>query len=228
MAGLCPPVLCDAAGWEGKTSANPCDLWQGFADKQLVPKECATSTDSALESKDLNPGLRLLKLVRGVWSRCKLPHEHKMRRLCMLKSHVCSLKGEASPRAQRASVQDIDPSCSGREELCPAAGCSGACESSVRKGQKCKGAWGLQGSLWCLWQPLCSLWLQRGERSLAKSNCACTAERVTGLKSAPSWKCKFARAECKCWCVLLMLIQQHGGNFHISLTVHGPTPLRPP
>lgn len=83
-------------------SANPCNLWQGFDDRRLVPKERATSTDSALESKALNPGLRHLKLLPGVWPRCKLPHEHKMRKLWMFKSHVCSLK-ETFPSAQHAS-----------------------------------------------------------------------------------------------------------------------------
>lgn len=69
-------------------------------------------------------------------------------------------------------------------------------------------------------QPLAS---EKGKRSLDKSNC------TVGLKCAPSWKCKFARTECKCRCVLLMLIQQHGGNFHISLTVQGrPAALSPP
>lgn len=124
-------------------SANPCNLWQGFADKQLVPKECATSTDSARESKALNPGLRLLKLLPGVWSRCKLPHEHKMRRLRTFKSHVRSLKERCSfractaciqPRVRCVWIQDMVPICSGQS--CALLFCAvlGASESPVRKG----------------------------------------------------------------------------------------------
>lgn len=154
-------MLCDAAEWEGKTSANPHNLWQGFADKQLVPKECVTSTDSALESKDLNPGLRLLRFVPGVWSRCKLPHGHKVRRLSKLKSHLCRLKERHLPEHSTHQFRIRIPA-SQAGKNCALLLC--ACEPSVRKGKKSKGIWGLQGSLWCQRQPLCSLWLQRRER----------------------------------------------------------------
>ena len=75
-------------------------------------------------------------------------------------------------------------------------------------------------------EPLYSLCLQQNGRGPSvKSNCARMAEGAAGLKSAPSWKCLFVRAESICRGVLLTLISQRGGNFHISLRVHDPTPL---
>lgn len=46
----------------------------------------------------------------------------------------------------------------------------------------------------------------KGRGLSVKSNCVCMAERATGLKSAPSWKCLFATAESICRSVLLTLI----------------------
>lgn len=166
-------------------SANPCNLWQGFADKQLVPKECATSTDSARESKALNPGLRLLKLLPGVWSRCKLPHEHKMRRLRTFKSHVRSLKERCSfractaciqPRVRCVWIQDMVPICSGQS--CALLFCAvlGASESPVRKGnpkelRDSRGHCSVNG--WHWWNPSSASGFSKGvgggrERSLGQ------------------------------------------------------------
>lgn len=121
-------------------SANPCNLWQGFADKQPVPKECTTSTDSALKSKALNPGLRLLNLLPGVRSRCKLPKEHKIT-VRTFKSHVCSQKERCSPAHSMRlvpSVVCLDSGCGShllQAEPCPALSTVlDASESSARKG----------------------------------------------------------------------------------------------
>lgn len=58
-----------------------------------MPKEHATSTDSAFQSEAPNPGPRLLKLLLIDWSMGKIPQRHEVGRVRVLNSHICSQEG---------------------------------------------------------------------------------------------------------------------------------------